>query len=217
MIGRKIVIVPCFEENPFSHWYQWLAARLRHAGEIVVLDMPRPRQPRLPEWVGMLGKRIGDPSSTTVIGHSIGGNTALHYAGSLAASGRELGGLILVATARSYSHDALQSFDCHGLNFSAIRQAVRNMLLVSSPNDPHIPLNESKELHQALSTPMMVVHQDGHLGRTAEGHPTPNLADPVMWAIQDFFSGRAGDGRSLARGDAVFANGSLTYNGSLGL
>jgi|GEM_PF-5121246 len=216
----KVVIAHCYQEDSSSHWYAGLAESIRMRNpsiSVTVLDMSEPQKPQLAKWLEHLGRYVNEPETTALIGHSIGGNLALHYAASLAAEGKTLAGLALVASARKYNHPALSGFDCSGLNFPSIRSAIGNVLLVASSNDPHIPFEESMALHYLLETPMMLC-RDGHMGRTSAGGHTLRLAPVALGAIMEFVGGAKPEtNHCLALGDAIAVNGSMTYNSPLGL
>jgi uncharacterized protein len=74
----RVFIVPRWSGGPSSDWYPWLKQRLYAVGikEVVAVDMPRPNEPILEQWVNHLHALLGDEATeierTLLIGHSVG-------------------------------------------------------------------------------------------------------------------------------------------------
>jgi predicted alpha/beta hydrolase family esterase len=128
---------------------------------VVMPDMPNPCRPDRMEWVERLAKVVYDPANSVVIGHSIGGNTALHFAKTL---NIPLAGIVLVATARDYGFDQLASFICTSQDLEEACKGTEQLLAIFGCQDPYVPVAaESLILKQFAE--VIVCPDSGHFGR----------------------------------------------------
>ncbi len=179
----NVLILPCFEESPQSHWYSWLAGVLEELGfKAKVLAMPDPWSPKLECWLDRLQQNVSAPQQTVVIGHSIGAITALFYSHALVSQSQVLAGLILLGASRDYGHSALASFRTNGLDFDVSSQGVReDVLIIQGQKDQHVPQSEAETLAKLLKA-QLVLSKTDHLGRRGS-HSTRYLPTDVLGAI----------------------------------
>ncbi len=150
----RVYIVQCWGGHPGYCWYPWLKRELRARGvDALIPQLPKPEKPQQDAWVAALARAVGTPGpEVTLIGHSAGVPTILRYLQSLPA-GKTVGHVISVAGfASNPGYPELDSFFATPLDFTAITAHCPKFTVITSENDPFVPVSLAKELADAVGT-----------------------------------------------------------------
>lgn len=150
----RVYIVHCWGGHPGYCWYPWLKRELRARGvDAHVPQMPKPDKPQQDAWVAALARAIGTVGpEVTLIGHSAGVPTILRYLQSLQ-PGTTVGQVISVAGFCSNpGYPELDNFFTTPFDFTAITSHCPKFTVVTSDNDPFVPVSFAKELADAVGT-----------------------------------------------------------------
>ena len=151
---QKVLIIHGMDGSSKSDWHQWMKEKLEKEGfEVFTPDMPNTNHPNLTEWLKESEKYIKDfDENDIIIGHSVGGNTALHLIEKLK---KPIFGVYLVAPTmckhinwdllKKEKHKtdigALEKLTKFKINMSAVEKNTKKQTLIISDNDIWCPLN----------------------------------------------------------------------------
>lgn len=168
----RVIIVHGYNGNPGANWFPWLKNELEKLGvEVTVPQMPNPDTPQLHEWLSTLRNVVGTPDNDTyLVGHSLGCPTILRYLQSLK-EGEFVGGALLVAGFAEPHPDMpeLDSFTSEYWDDEHIRRSSNLITLISSDNDPRVPLEAGRRMSQRFSAKLTILHDAGHINEKS-GH-----------------------------------------------
>lgn len=167
---KRVFIVHGWEADSSSDWFPWLKRELETRGyDVTVPDMPDTNHPNKGTWVQSLATLIGEPDENTyLVGHSIGGNTALRYLESL--NGKKIGGVVLAAP--YYGKVTLESGEAKKIadpwlntpiDFSKVKAASDKFVCIFSDNDEWVSIKNKDFFEKTLSSRIVVEHDKAHL------------------------------------------------------
>jgi uncharacterized protein len=167
--------------SPAGNWFQWLKNELEEKGmQVWVPQLPHPEQPSLRQETDYVHQNcpfvIG--KDTLVVGHSSGAILALILA-------QENPGPIGQVVAVSVFHDNSLNWDPNSKLFDVpfdwrkIREKSQKLLLVSSDNDPYVPLEHAQYVADNCKTDLVVIPGQGHfnLERSEDYQEFPKLLE----------------------------------------
>lgn len=140
---KKVYIIHGYGGNPDKNWFPWLKSELEKLGIAVeVFLMPNTDNPTYDVWLSHLQSNIKNPDiDVYLVGHSLGCISIVQYLNNLK-SGSKIGGAILVAGFISPIHfKELNGFFEVPLDDQKIKNSCKNIVAISSDDDPHIPYN----------------------------------------------------------------------------
>lgn len=150
----RVYIAHCWGGHPGYCWYPWLKRELRARGvDAHIPQLPKPEKPQQDVWVAALQRAVGHVGpDVTLVGHSAGVPTILRFLQSLPA-GKTVGHAISVAGFCSNpGYPELDNFFTTPFDFTAIASHCPKFTVVTSDNDPFVPVAFAQELAEALGT-----------------------------------------------------------------
>lgn len=144
-------------------WFPYLKRELEARGHTVVAHtFPDPIKGRLRFWLPYLTDVIQPDARTVIVGHSSGALTALRYAESA-----PLLGTFVVAghhTDCGFELERRSGFFDEPWDWAAIRRNQRFIVQFHSADDPWVPVDVARELHQLTGSRLTVLEGMGHFG-----------------------------------------------------
>ncbi len=178
MSQKLFLILHGWGGNKPAHWQEHLAARLADAGAAVhAPKMPDPGAPDLEAWVARLTAEMQEIQANsrgelpTVLAHSLGSITWLHYTARLGTNaGRVADRVLLVAPPYIVPQippidvpPSVTAFFPPPVAPAALRSAVGETVLIASDTDDYSTFDQSSGLAQLLEIPIHKLAGAGHI------------------------------------------------------
>ncbi|MFB7800933.1 RBBP9/YdeN family alpha/beta hydrolase, partial [Isoptericola sp. NPDC056134] len=162
-IPQRVIVIHGYGADPDSHWFPWLTDQLGPEN-VTIPPMPDPSNPDAATWVEIATKAIADADENTVIiGHSLGGITALR--GIAAQSPAfHVAGIIIVAGFAEHlpGYAALDPFTSDRLDIEALRSVSPNRSVFVADIDPVLDTAIVERLATRLGANLIEVAGAGH-------------------------------------------------------
>lgn len=158
--------------NKPEHWQEHLYNALRAEGaKVHYPKMPDPTAPRLSAWLGCLGdtlKTIPEGAPLTVLCHSLGAITWMHYAANVT---HQIADRVLLVAPPYVMPDipptdappGVDEFFPPPMNARAIHRAARETHLIASNNDDYATFEQTKTYADRLEIPIHLLQDAGHI------------------------------------------------------
>jgi predicted alpha/beta hydrolase family esterase len=163
----------CWGGDGRSCWSGWLQDELEADGKRVLSpDFPDTDNPKLIDWLATarrLVPRFEPKDEWVLVSHSLGGPTILHLLESFA-PGEKVKAVILVAGfAKDLGIPQIRGFVEKEFDWKKIRAGAGRFIVISSDNDPFIPLAEGERMAKMLgkNCEFIVEHGAGHINEGA--------------------------------------------------
>ncbi|MDO8554019.1 MAG: alpha/beta hydrolase [Candidatus Micrarchaeota archaeon] len=182
----QILIVHGLDSDSKDNWFPWLKAQLEGRGSLQVCsstgqiarseisvasrqpftvecpDMPNSKNPKQEEWLAKLSEvTMNCKDSFILVGHSLGTIAVLRF---LEKTNLKLMGVILVAGfTQGFGVKAISDFFKTPFDFEKIRTKSKKFIVISSDNDPYLPITEGKKLADKLNAEFIVEKNAGHI------------------------------------------------------
>lgn len=164
-MANRLFIIHGWEAFPEANWFPWLKQEAQKIGFIVnVPSMPNTNKPEEKEWVLYLQKLVGQcDENTYFVGHSLGVIAILRFLEKLS-SVEKVGGIILVAGfSEKIMFPELNNFFVQSVNYSFIKEKVKNIVAIHSDNDPFVPLEFGKKFEKNFGAELIIMPNSDHL------------------------------------------------------
>lgn len=156
---KHALILHAWYNHPNDHWYPWLKTELENKGynvDIPNLPTTDTDLPDLSKQFRVADKFIHDDS--VVIGHSLGALLGMRLAEKY-----PLKQLILIA---GWDYNDLypqhRLYWPNPMNHIAIKKNVKNIIVISSDNDPYTTAFEAEEMSKRLNAKFILIKGAGH-------------------------------------------------------
>lgn len=159
----KVIFIPGNGGGtPKDNWFPYLKKELTKLG-LKVIDQDFPDNIIAPEksWIPFLHKLNAD-ENTILIGHSTGAIAAMRFAESNKILGSVLVGVYHTDLGEETEKQA-GYFD-RPWNFDAIKKNQKWIAQFNSSDDPWIPIEEARSVHEKLGTDYFEYKDQGHFG-----------------------------------------------------
>jgi len=160
----KVIFVPGNGGGgPNDNWFPWLKRELEVLGiEVVASEFPDNYLARESYWVPFLKNTLKVDEETVLIGHSSGAIAAMR----LAETDKLLGTVLVGAyhTDLGISTEKQSGYFDRPWNWEAIKKNQKWIIQFASENDPWIPIEEARFVHQKLDTEYHEFLDQGHFG-----------------------------------------------------
>lgn len=166
---KKVYIVHGWSGAPDANWFPWMKKELDALGIAVeILHMPNADFPQKKEWVEYIHEKIVVPNEEVfLVGHSLGCMAIMCYVASLEQN-EKIGGMLLVAGfSRSIGIPYLENFFEAPLDYDAVENHVERCTIITSDDDPYVPIGEGKYLEEKLNGKLIVLNGAGHINKAS--------------------------------------------------
>lgn len=158
-MGKRILILHAWYENPNSQWYRWLKKELEKKGYIVYLPEIPTFNTDLPDLKKAIKAVEGFvDGSTVIIGHSLGGVLALRLGEKL-----KFKKLITIA---GWDYDDLypqhKLFWENKINHYLLKEHVEERIVIHSDNDPYLTALQAENMSKRMEGKFILVNNAGH-------------------------------------------------------
>jgi len=179
----KFFLFHCWGGNGRSCWSGWLQDELSVSGfasRVLSPDFPETENPKLETWLATarrLVPRFKPEDGWVLVSHSLGGPAILRLLESFA-PGEKVKAVILVAGfARDLGIPQIRNFVEKEFEWEKIRNGAGRFIVISSDNDPFIPLAEGKRMAKTLGkkSEFIIEHGAGHINEGAGFTSYPRL------------------------------------------
>jgi predicted alpha/beta hydrolase family esterase len=173
-------------------WFPYLKRELESRGyDVVAKTFPDPIKGRMRYWLPFLTDVICPDERTAIIGHSSGALTAFRYAESA-----PLLGTFAIAghhTDCGFELERRSGFFDRPWDWAAIRRNQRFIVQFHSTDDPWVPVEVARELHQLSGSRLTMMDGMGHFGSYDQQMDTfPDLLEAICRELEGL--GATGEG-----------------------
>ena len=179
-MAKKVLILHGWGGSDFPHWQSWLAKELaKDYGKVSFLKLSDFDEPKLEIWLKELKDELEDFRPDIVVCHSLANILWFHLCNST--NMKEIQKLFLVAPpSLSCKIAELQSF--FPVRVPQDLKA-KDVLLISSTNDPYMNEEEVKTLQKALNVKMEVIDKGGHINSDSGFGKWPWILEEVKKSL----------------------------------
>lgn len=160
---RAIIIPGNGGEKPTDNWFPYLKKELEKIGiKVDVPEFPDPILARSSYWVPFIKNTLKPDENTILIGHSSGAIAAMRFA-----EKNQILGTVLVAayhTDLGLENEKISGYFDTPWDFDAIRKNQKWIIQFASLNDPWIPIEEARFVHENLNSDYHEFIDQGHFG-----------------------------------------------------
>lgn len=157
-----------------ENWFVYLKKELENMGiTVVAKDFPDPMLAREKYWLPFLKKELKVDENTIIIGHSSGAIAAMRYA-----EKNKILGSVLVApyhTDLGEESEKESGYFNRQWDWKAIKKNQKFIIQFNSTDDPWIPIEEARFVHEKLDTDYHEYTDQGHFGGDREKPTFPEL------------------------------------------
>lgn len=160
----NIVVLHGTKGSPDSNWFPWIKEKAQKAGiQIDVPTLPTPEGHTLENWLEAI-KGIDFNEETILIGHSCGATFLLHLLEShKVKKAIFVSGFIREIGIPEYDDLNASFIKKSGWDWDAIQNNAKDILIYHGSNDPYVPVEQAKELHQKIGGKLKIIKDGGHL------------------------------------------------------
>ena len=177
---RRVVFVPgnggC---STRELWFPYVQEKLEGQDvEVVAAEFPDPELARASYWLPFLKEELQVDENSVIVGHSSGAIAAMRYAEEY-----PILGSILVGS--YYTHLNLETEKQSGYfdklwKWEQIRKNQKWTVIFASQDDPWIPIEEARFLHQQLQCEYHEFTNQGHFGGDYDKQSFPELVAALL-------------------------------------
>ncbi|MBA3237754.1 MAG: alpha/beta hydrolase [Parachlamydiaceae bacterium] len=171
----KVIFIPGNGGGgPLDNWFPYLKDKLEELNVTVTAsEFPDAYLAREAYWIPFLKETLKVDEYTVLVGHSSGAIAAMRFA-----EKQKILGSVLVAsyhTDLGMSSETESGYFDRPWDWDAIRQNQKWVIQFASLNDPWIPIEEARLVHQKLNSEYYESLHDGHFGGPTEKLTFPEL------------------------------------------
>ncbi len=192
-----------------DNWQPWLEKELKRRGiEVVNETFPDNELARAEHWIPYIEK-LGTDENTILVGHSSGAVAALRYAET-----HRIKGSFLVApcyTDLGDEDEKKSGWYDDPWNWAAIKKNQDYIVQLSSQDDPYIPIEEARYIHDKVQSDYVEVQNMGHFGDDRGYKELPVLLEKIDRRTSSNLLAWTTTPWTLPANTAVAVNEKLTY------
>jgi predicted alpha/beta hydrolase family esterase len=182
----KIILLPgngdCDMET--TNWYKWVADELRKRDyQVISQNMPDPEIARKDIWFPFVVNELKADKNTIIIGHSSGGVAALRLL-----EDHQLLGAIVIGVNYTDLDDEMEKQSGYydvPWQWQKIKQNAEWIAQFASLDDPYIPIEQPRFIHQQLESEYHEYTDQGHFGSPHEELKTfPKLIEIIEQKVE---------------------------------
>jgi hypothetical protein len=162
-MAQKIIILPGNGNSNIEtdHWYAWVRDQLKALGlEVIAQNMPDPEIAHKDIWLPHLKNHLHADENTIIVGHSSGGVAALRYLETNQLLGAVIAGVN--HTDLGYPEEKASGYYDAPWQWDKIKEKAKWIVQFASTDDPFIPVEEPRLIHEKLDTEYHEFTNRGH-------------------------------------------------------
>lgn len=177
---KKVLLIHGWGGSNFPHWQSWLAGELaRNYGTVSFLKLSNFDTPELGMWKEELKEHLSEFKPDIVICHSLANTLWFHLCNDNSIG--EVQKLYLVAPPSiNCKVEELKEF--FPVNVP-INPHAKEVLLITSTNDPYMSEDEANALQESLGVPMKVLKDAGHINTDSGYGEWPWILEEIKTKI----------------------------------
>lgn len=168
---------------PDDNWFPYLDRELPKLGiRVINTQFPDPELARKKYWLPFI-KELGADENTILIGHSSGALAAMRFA----ETNKILGSVLVGACYTDLGDESEKQSGYYEdpWKWDAIKSNQKWIIQFASTDDPFIPIEEARYVHEHLDTEYREFRDKGHFGNDPEPKlEFPELVDRLKARIQ---------------------------------
>jgi len=146
-----------------DHWFPWLKLNLTQLGfDVIAKNFPDSLLARKKYWLPFIQNTLQPNKRTILIGHSTGAIAAMKYAES-----NPIYASILVAPYHTHLndyHEKISGYFNNAWQWKNIKKNQNWIVQFNSLDDPYVPIQEGRAVHNFLNSEYYEYHKHGHFG-----------------------------------------------------
>ena len=157
-----------------DNWFPWCASEFKkHGFEAIAPDFPDPKLARAKYWLPYIQDVLKADEKTVLIGHSSGAVASMRCA----ETHKILGSVLVGAnyTDLGYESEKQSGYFDTPWDWQAIKNNQKWVIQFASTDDPYIPINESRYIHDKLGSKYFEFNNQGHFGEDIGKTEFPEL------------------------------------------
>ncbi len=166
------------KSTPHDHWFPLVQAKLEEMGlKVVACQFPDAELARATYWLPFLKDELKADQNTIFIGHSSGAVAAMRYA----EENRILGTILVGAshTDLGLERERLSGYFDEPWQWEALKNNQQWIIQFASVDDPWIPIEEARFIHQQLGSAYYEFENRGHFGCDRDELTFPELIEAI--------------------------------------
>lgn len=184
MVFMKIMLVPGNGNADMSEiWYPWIVKEFKKLDfEVIAKNMPDADLARKEFWLPFIEQQLKEDEKSILIGHSSGAVAAMRYAET-----HKLEGIVLVSvcyTDLGDEKEAMSRYFNEPWQWDLIKKNVKWIVQFHSLNDPFIPIEEARFVHEKLDTEYYEYSDQGHFSSDVGKNEFPELLEALKRKIE---------------------------------
>ena len=173
----KAIIFHGWGASSKDNWFPWLKSELEKKGhEVYCPDLPNTQSPIQKEWLNVALNLTEYDENTILIGHSLGTVLIMRI---LEKINKKIKAAFLVS---SFDEDLgipeINNFFDQPFDYEKIKS--NKLYMLSSDNDPYIPLPIAERLSKNLNCKLTVFKAMEHLSQGTDNFKFPELRDLIL-------------------------------------
>lgn len=175
----RVIIVPGNGgAKPTDNWFPYVKEELEKDGfKVIVEEFPDSILARESQWIPFLKNELKADKNTILIGHSSGAIAAMRYA-----EKNQILGSVLIGTYHTdlgMESERISEYFNRPWDWEAIKRNQKWIAIFASSDDPWIPIEEPRFLHQNLGTDYHEYSDQGHFGGDYYKPTFPELIEVI--------------------------------------
>jgi uncharacterized protein len=181
----KVIFVPGNGgSSTQGNWFPSVRKTLESAGfSVIATDFPDPELARSSFWLPFLRDTLKADEDTILVGHSSGAIAAMRMAEKY-----KLLGSVLVGTYYTdlgSEPERLSGYFNSPWDWKAIQSHQQWTVIFASQDDPWIPIEEPRYIHQQLQCEYHEYKNEGHFGGDRDKDDFPELAQAILRRVSE--------------------------------
>lgn len=179
----KVIIIPGNgDSGPKENWYPYIQNELEKIGiSVINKKFPDPVLARAKHWLPFI-KELGADENTILIGHSSGAVAAMRFAEQDKILGSVLVGVYY--TDLGLEDEKKSGYFDQPWNWKNIKNNQQWITLFASVDDPYIPIEQPRYIHQKLQTDYHEYTDEGHFGSDKNKKELPEIIEVIKSKIE---------------------------------
>jgi len=173
----RAILIHGYKATPDSNFWPWLKRELiDRRFEVVMPELPNPAEPDRDAWTKAVLDSVGPlTDQDIIIGHSLGGATALRFLE--AAEARTTPhACILISTPWMIKDERFRSFFLTELDHDVLMWRASKFVVIHAKDDPVIPFEHAERYAEVFHARLVAPETGGHF----DGPEYPVILDTIL-------------------------------------